>query len=129
MFLQDETSETWNQEPTTLAMKQILSDKNSNQELRVNLLILIQVFKHRNIVHARGIHWLMNAVLIFIEPAKCNLYDLMTIYCTSSAGERSSRKKRLYKIYEITDALAQLYEHLEDDSEAVHFMHSYSTFP
>jgi hypothetical protein len=93
MFLQDETSEIWNQEPTTLAMKQILSDKDLNQELRVNLLILIQVFKHRNIVHIRGIHCLMNAVLIFIEPAKCNLYGFMTIYCTSSAANAVLARK------------------------------------
>jgi serine/threonine protein kinase len=121
--LQDERGETWNQKVIRLAMKQIPFDKFANQEVKVNMLIHDQAFKHDHIVQIRGIHWLTNAVLIFMEPAQCNLYEYMTIDCTSSAATPDIRKTRLQMITKIADALAHLHGRLEDDSKVIHFMH------
>jgi serine/threonine protein kinase len=121
--LQDMNSDTWNSSVTRLAMKQIPFDKDANQEVKVNMLIQVQAFEHKHIVQIRGIYWLADAVLIFMEPAKCNLYEFMTIHCPQSAATHEFRKARLQMFTKIASALVQLHGSLEDDFKRIHFMH------
>jgi serine/threonine protein kinase len=124
--LQDVDSDNWNLSVTQLAMKQIPFDKNANQEVKVNMLIQAQAFKHKHIVQIRGIYWLADAVLIFMEPAECNLYDFMTIHRPDPAfkdDEHDERKERLQMFTNIAGALVHLHENLEDDFKIIHFMH------
>lgn len=113
--LQDITGNGWNSSVTRLAMKQIPFDKNATQEVKVNMLIHVQAFKHDHIVKIRGIHWLTGAVLIFMEPAECNLYEFMTDHCPQPAATHKSRKARLQMFNKIAGALVQLHGSLEDD--------------
>ncbi|TLD09526.1 protein kinase [Venturia nashicola] len=119
----DKKDEQWNRSVTRLAMKQIPYDKYANQEVKVNMLIHDQPLKHDHIIQIRGIHWLADAVLIFMDPAQCNLYEFMTVHCKSPAASSQSRKTRLRMITRIADALVYLHSRLEDDSKIIHFMH------
>jgi serine/threonine protein kinase len=121
--IQNINEETWNLEPVRLAMKQIPVDNNANQEVKVNMLIQTQAFKHNHIVEIRGIYRLDDAVLIFMEPADCNLYEFMTERCPDPACEPKLRKARLQMFTKISNALVHLHTWLEEDSKKIHFMH------
>jgi serine/threonine protein kinase len=121
--IQNINDETWNVETTRLAMKQISFNNNANQEVKVNMLIQAQACKHNHIIEIRGICWLHDAVLIFMEPADCNLYEFMTDRCPYPAYEPKIRKARLQMFTKISNALVHLHAWLEEDSKKMQFMH------
>lgn len=121
--LQYGDSKQWNQRAVRLTMKTMPFDKETNREAQVNNLIYAQEFKHKHIVNICGIEILQDAVLIFMEPADCNLYEYMTKHCTYPAATLEVAQQRLSMLTKIADAMTQLHEHLQDESKTVQFIH------
>lgn len=121
--LQYKDSKRLNEDVEALAMKLMKFDKGANREVQVNNLISAQAFSHKHIIEVRGIEMLQDAVLIFMEPADCNLFEYMTQRCPSPASDVTSARKRLRMLTKIAHAMAHLHEHLEDQLKVVHFIH------
>ena len=116
------TNEHWNNTHVLLAMKLMRFDKTTAQELEVINLIRSQKHSHNHIVQILGIELLLDAVLIFMEPANCNLYDYMTLHCTSRAMTAVSRIQRLAMFARLSDVLVHLHDHMEDRGKKVHLI-------